>query len=438
MATPGTDKLVASSVTAPVLKRSNYRWMLAVFALLLTFLSFMDRVNLSVAAPSIMKEFHFTLVQIGMLQTAFFICYAFCQIPAGMYTQHFGHRRVLPLAIVWWSVFTSLTAACGRFFSWIVLRALFGIGESPVYPGLNAAFSDWFPKRERGKSSACLVMGSCLGQIIGLPLSVVVMVNWGWRAVFISFGLLGIVIAAAYYALLRTHPRESKFVNAAELEYITEGKVTVTKAERSMPPWNDFLRSSQFWAIAVACAAANFINYIFVAWLPVYLLEAHHFSLKQMGTAASCVFAGPALGGMTCGIVADHVIRKGLGTSAIRAWLGGTGLLLCSCGLYLTAVSANQWLTVTWLSLSLACFGFSISASWAVCVDIGGKFAGAVTGWMNFWGQFIGGGLGPLLIAWIASRYSWRAAIFFTALVGIIGATSWIFVKPDVPLKSVA
>jgi ACS family glucarate transporter-like MFS transporter len=438
MATPNAGTLLDSRMGAPAAKRSNYRWTLAIFALLLTFMSFMDRVNLSVAAPAIIKEFHFTMVQIGMIQTAFFVCYACCQIPAGMLTEFLGHRRVISLAVIWWSVFTSVTTLCGKFSSWIVVRGVFGIGESPVYPGVNNAISIWFPKKERGKAAGFLMSGGCFGQIIGMPLSVYIMVAWGWRAIFVVFGLAGTVLAIVYYILMRTHPRESKFVNKAELDYITEGREATAGTGRSIAPWKDFFRSSQFWAIVIPCVATNFINYIFVTWLPVYLLEAHHFSLKQMGFAAVFVFAGPAVGGMTGGIIADHVIRTQRGTPRIRAWLGGLGLLLCCCGLYMTATSTGQWLTVMWLALSLCCMGFSFSSGWASCADIGGKFTGTVTGWMNFWGQLIGGGLGPVLIAWIASRYSWQAAILVTASMGIVGAIGWIFVKPDIPLKNTA
>jgi ACS family glucarate transporter-like MFS transporter len=368
------------------------------------------------------------------MQTAFFVCYALFQIPSGMLTEGWGHRRVIPLAVVWWSVFTSLTAFCGKFSTWIVVRGIFGIGESPVYPGLNGAFGNWFPRKERGGASAFLVTGSCIGQIIGMPLSVIILAKWGWRTVFVSYGVAGLAIAAAYYVLLRTHPRESKFVNAAELDYILEGKDSAP-AKKGLAPWKTFFRSSQFWAVAVPAVAANFINYVFIAWLPVYLLEARHFSLKEMGMAAAFVFAGPAAGGMIGGFASDTFIRNRWSTSVVRAWFGGVGLLLCCCGLYMTAVSANRWLTLAWLSGSLFCMGVSFNASWASCTEIGGRFGGTVTGWMNFWGQLIGGGLGPILIAWIASRYDWQTAIITTAGMGIIGAISWIFVRPDLPLR---
>ncbi len=438
MATPRAGTLVDSSEGVSAQKRSNYRWTLAIFANLFALLSFMDRINLSVATPAIIKELHFTIVQIGTIHTAFFVCYALCQIPAGMLTEYLGHRRVLPFAVIWWSVFTCLTTLCGKLSSWIVVRGVFALGESPVYPGVNTAISIWFPKKERGKAAGFLQSGGCVGRIVGIPLAVYIIVAWGWRAIFLVFGLAGIVLATAYYILMRTHPRESRFVNKAELDYITEGREASAGAKRGIPPWKDFLRSSQFWAIIVPCFTTNFINYIFVAWLPVYLLEAHHFSLKQMGSAAIFVFAAEAGGGLTGGAIADHVIHTQRGSQRIRAWLGGIGLLVCCFGLCMMATSTAQWFTVIWLAVSLCSMGFSMGALWASCADIGGKFTGTVTGWMNFWGQLIGGGLGPVLIAWISSRYNWQAAIFVTASMGIIGAIGWIFVKPDIPLKNTA
>ena len=435
MATPSAGTLIDCSKDVAAQKRTNYRWTLAIFVHLFALMSFMDRINLSVATPGIIKDLHFTIVQIGTIQTAFFVCYALCQIPSGMLTEYLGHRRVLTFAVIWWSIFTCVTALCGRFSSWIVVRGVFAIGESPVYPGSNTAIAIWFPKKERGKAAGFLQSGGCVGRIIGIPLAVYIMAVWGWRAIFLVFGLAGVVLATAYYILMRTHPRESKFVNKAELDYITEGREASTGTKRSIAPWKDFFRSSQFWAIIIPCVATNFINYIFVAWLPVYLVQARQFSLKQMGLAAVFVFAAEASGGLTGGSIADHVIRTQRGTPRIRAWLGGMGLLVCCCGLYMTATSTGQWITVMWLALSLCSMGFSMGALWASCADMGGKFTGTVTGWMNFWGQLIGGGLGPVLIAWIVSRYNWQAAIFVTAAMGVVGAIGWIFVKPDIPLK---
>lgn len=249
-------------------KRTNFRWSLAIFAMLMTFMSYIDRINLAVTTPAIMKELHFTKVQIGTFQTVFFICYALFQIPSGTLTEFFGHRRIVPLALTWWSVFTSLTAVCRGFSTWIVVRALFGMGEAPIYPGLNAAFSYWFPRRERGRAVGMLVMGAKFGPAVGIPAATLIMLRWGWRSVFVTFGALGVVIALAYYLLLRTHPSESRFVNEAELEYIADGQAEIPVATKTMPPWKDMLRSGQvgrgcairhgrLYSVCIYCLAAG-------------------------------------------------------------------------------------------------------------------------------------------------------------------------------------
>jgi ACS family glucarate transporter-like MFS transporter len=415
-------------------KRTNFRWTLAVFAMLMTFMSWIDRVNLAVTAPAIIKELHFTKVQLGMMQSIFFVCYAVFQIPSGTLTEFFGHRRIVPLALAWWSVFTSLTAFCRSFSTWMVVRGLFGMGESPIYPGLNAAFAYWFPRRERGRAVGMMVMGAKFGPAVGIPAATLIMLHWGWRAVFVSFGAVGIVIALAYYLLLRTYPRESRFVNEAELVYIADGQTTAPTAAKVMPPWKELFSSSQVWAVAAQFAMVDYIQYVFIAWLPLYLLEAHKFSLKQMGFFASLPELGFAFGTIACGVVGDYLIGKGLAGSRSRAWFGGVGMLACALGLAVTALVSAKWAVLVGLTFSLMSLGFTITSAWTSCTDIAGKFSATVSGWMNFWGNIVGGAA-PIITAWIATQYGWQPAIFVTAATGLIGALCWLFVKPHKPLQ---
>lgn len=415
--------------------KTNYRWTLAIFAMLGTFMAYMDRVNLSVAAPAIMKELHFTKMQIGTLQTLFFVVYAFGQIPSGIIADRetFGHRKVVPLALGWWSIFTTLTAFCRSFSAWVVVRTLFGIGEAPLYPALTASFPKWFPKSERGKAVGFMIMGARFGPLIGMPLAAMIMLQWGWRSVFVIFGVLGIVIAIAYYVMLRNYPRECRQVNQAELDYIAEGRAAATTQKKSSPPWKDFFSSGQFWAIGGQFAMGTYINYMFIAWLPLYLLEAHHFSIKQMGFMAAVPELGYALGNIFCGIACDYLIGRKLAGSKSRAWFAGIGMLLCCGGLYLTAVATNRWLTILWLTGALFCLGMNMNSAWTTCTQIAQNFAGTVSGWMNFCGNMFGAAA-PIITAWVATQYGWQSAILVTAVVGMLGGVCWIFVKPDHPL----
>ena len=426
---------VQSSQSIPPVKRTNYRWVLAFFAMLMIFMNYIDRVNIAVAAPSIMKELHFTKVQLGFLQTVFFLAYALSQIPSSTLIEYFGHRKVVPISLAWWSAFTSLTALCHTFGSWVVVRALFGIGEAPAYPGLTSAFYNWFPKSDRGRAVGIMLLGSKLAPVFGIPAATLLMIHFGWRSIFWVFGAIGLLIALAYYLLLTTYPHESRFVNQAELEHIADGKPLVAPNQKKpLAPWGQFLRSPQFWCIGVQLGMANFVSYVFIAWLPVYLLEAHHFSLKAMGFAAAIPELAFALGNISSGLFSDYLIGHKIATSRARAWLGGSGHLFCCFGLYLTAISDTKVTTIFWLSVALAFLGFAMNASWTSASELGGIYSGSVSAGMNFLANLLGG-MAPIIVAWVATGWGWKAAILVTALSGIIGATCWIFVRPDRPLK---
>ncbi len=315
----------------------------------------------------------------------------------------------------------------------MIVRGLFGVGESPIYPGLNAAFMYWFPRRERGRAVGMMVMGAKFGPALGIPDLYTHHAALGLASGFYIFGAVGIVIAIAYYLLLRTYPRESRFVNEAELVHIADGQSEPPTATRAMPPWKQLLGSGQVWAVGAQFAMVDYIQYVFVAWLPVYLLEAHHFSLKQMGIWGGVPELGFAFGTIACGVIGDYLIGKKLAGSESRAWFGGLGLLVCALALGLTAVSSQKWTTLVGLTFALMALGFTITSSWISCTDIAGKFSATVSGWMNFWGNIVGGRVpssppGSLCIT--DGRLP-----FSTASTGIVGAICWLFVQPHKPLQ---
>jgi ACS family glucarate transporter-like MFS transporter len=174
--------------------------------------------------------------------------------------------------------------------------------------------------------------------------------------------------------------------------------------------------------------------YVFLAWLPLYLMEAQGFSLQKMGIAAAFPWAALCAMIFVTGYVSDKLIAAGVSKHRARTIFGASGLVLSGVALYLAAVSTSTTMNVVWLTVSLGALGFTFNASWSACIDIGGKFCGSVSGWMNFLGN-IGGVIAPTLTAWIATNYGWQAAIVVTSMSAVIGVIAWIAVKPDVPLK---
>ncbi|HWR37997.1 MAG TPA: MFS transporter [Patescibacteria group bacterium] len=412
----------------------NFRWVLAVLMFLITFISYMDRVNLSVATPEIMKEFNFTKMDIGFFQTVFFMGYSAMQVPGGILAEYFRHRIVVVGAVAWWSVFTALTAFAGTFSQWVMVRAAFGLGEGPVYPALSTFIARWFNPAEKGKASSLMLSGAFVGPVLGPAATVALMLAFGWRSVFVIFGLVGLVIAVAWLIFAKNSPKESPYVSAAELKYIDEGRDAAVEDKKELAPWKSFIASPQFWAIGIQYFIVDYIMYVYLAWLPLYLMEAQKFSLTKMGIAASFPWAALCLVTLTTGALSDKLVAAGASKAKARSWLAIVGLVFCSLFLYLGAIATEPVMNVAWLTLSLGSLGLSFPASWSACMDLGGKFSGSVSGWMNFWGN-IGGCIAPLLTAWIATNYGWQAAIIVTALSAIIGILAWLLVKPDIPLQ---
>jgi ACS family glucarate transporter-like MFS transporter len=333
-----------------------------------------------------------------------------------------------------WSVFTCLTPLCHTFGAWVLVRGLFGIAEAPAANGANIAISNWFPKHERGRAVGIFLLGSKIGPALGIPAATMLMIHYGWRAAFWGFGVFGLLCAFLYFVLLRTHPHESRFVNKAELEHICAGQaIGASMQEKALAPWGQFLRSRQFWCIGIQWGMASVVVWVFLVWLPVYLIEAHHFSLKGMGFAAMVPEAAYGLGVIICGLASDYVISHEIASSKARAWFGGGGQLISCLCLYMTATSESKLATIVWLSIALFFTGFSFNSGWTSASDLGGRFSGSVAGWMQTLNLI--SAPAPVIVGWVATHWGWKAGVLVPAMSGIIGATCWVFVHPERPLK---
>ena len=422
------ERQQTAAAAAPA--RTNFRWKIAFLIFLISFVAYMDRVNLSVATPVIMQEFGFTKIDMGFIQTCFFAGYALMQVPGGMLAEKLGLRRTGALAILWWSIFTALTAFAKGKVSFAAVRLLFGMGEGPVFPALGAATFSWFNTREKGKASSSILMGTFFGPVVGPAITVALMAAMGWHAVFIIFGLVGIVLAWVWHKYAHDNPAHSPYVNEAEYAHITEGRAAASK-KKSVAPWSQFLRSSQFWAVGIQFMVVDYIMYVFLAWLPLYLTEVHNLSLKAMGIWASFPWIDLMAMVFVAGYISDKMAngKNSERQYTMRTFTAMAGVAVTSIGLYVAAHTPSAEMNIFWMTVSLGALGFSMSASWATVISLGGKYTGSVSGWMNLWGN-IGGVLAPIVTAYFVTNYGWNDAFIATSLFGIVAIVAWIFVKP--------
>ncbi|HEV2957096.1 MAG TPA: MFS transporter [Xanthobacteraceae bacterium] len=429
------------------------RWYILVLISLMYLITYLDRVNISAAAPVISKEFGFDKITMGAIFSAFVWAYALFQVPGGWLGDRFGPRRMLTLIVSYWSVMTAATAAATGAISFVVVRFLFGIGEAGAFPVATRAMQLWYPRRERGFVQGITHSASRLGAAIAPPIVVSIMIGvefhvpWfdfsfslpalGWRAAFYICGAVGIVWAAIWYFVYRNLPEEHARVNRAELARIRgvddKGNINTPKIESMAAlPWGILLRSPNMWAIMCAYFTYVYCLWIFLSWLPSYLVDYRQFTLVKVGWLASLPLLAGVVGDTVGGLATDWLLRKTGSAKLARRAVAIFGLLGCCVCIVPAALVQDPYAAVALLTASGFFLECTIGPAWAVPMDTGGKYSGTVSGMMNMAGN-IGGALSPLVFGILVQLGSWQAPFIVAAVLLVIGAAIWAFwLDPDV------
>ena len=291
------------------------RWYILILISLMYLITYLDRVNISTAAPVISKEFGFDKITMGVIFSAFVWAYALFQVPGGWVSDRFGPRKVLTTIVAYWSVMTAATAIATGATSFIVLRFLFGVGEGGAFPGATRAMQMWYPKHERGFVQGITHSASRLGAAIAPPLVVLIITTLGWRSVFYICGAVGLVWSVLWYFAYRDLPEDHVLVNADELKYIrgtdAQGNAISVKTDKKPSvPWGTMLRSPNMWAIMCAYFTYVYCLWIFLSWLPSYLVEFRHFTLIKVGLFASLPLWAGVVGDTVGGLATDWLLAK--------------------------------------------------------------------------------------------------------------------------------
>jgi sugar phosphate permease len=416
---------------------SKGRWYILGLICLMYLITYLDRVNISTAAPAIREEFGFDKVTMGYIFGAFGLAYALFQVPGGWLSDRFGARPVLAAIVAYWSVMTAATAAAAGASSFIIVRFLFGVGEAGAFPGATRAMQLWYPRQERGFVQGLTHSASRLGAAIAPAIVAVIVTTLGWRSVFYICGAFGVVWAIWWYVSYRNLPEEHHLVNSAELAHIRgvgeDGQIKEAVMERSAAnvPWGTLLRSSNMWAIMCAYFTYIYCLYIFLTWLPSYLVEARHFTLLSIGFFGALPLVGGVIGDTVGGVATDWLLHKTGSAKLARRSVAITGLLGCAVFIVPAALTEDPYMAVIGLTGAMFFLECTIGPAWAVPMDTGGKYSGTVSGMMNMAGN-LGSALSPLAFAYLAQYYSWELPFIIAALLLVIGAAIWAFwLDPD-------
>jgi len=404
-----------------------YRYRTLALLCSLTTLTYLDRICISIVGVRVKTEFSLNNEQFGWILASFSLAYALFEIPSGVMGDRIGPKAVFIRIVLWWSLFTALTGFATGLLTLMILRFLFGIGESGTYPNCMIVMSRWFPAQEMGRSLTWVGIGSQIGSAIAPIIIVPLAVAYGWRMPFYVNAAIGLVWVLICYGWFRDTPREMKNISPAELSYI-ENNSRYSPTQHSIS-WKMILKNRNVWFLMLMYFCCQWANYFFVAWMPVYLQEGRNFSENDMKLTVFTLFIVGIIGFLAGGVAGDVLMKK-KGLRFGRRFVGILGLGMCSLLLFLGAVLPQNAMAAYCLIAANGFFSFGVMVSYAVCTDIGRNNAGTVTGAMNFFGQMGAFFLAVIFGKIVESTGSFKYPLYVVALVMLTGALLWLAIDP--------
>ena len=414
---------LGESRVEPDTSTTQPRWGILALLFAISAVTYMDRVNISVTARQMMPAYGLTDQDMGYIFSAFVFGYALCQIPGGRLGDRWGARLVLACALVWWSLFTALTALVatlplatlvGVVGALVIVRFFLGVGEAVALPNFNRAVADWMPPGQRGLGIGIAIGGIGVGAAITPPLASWVMVNYHWQSVFYLSALVGLVVALLW--VLCSHNRRSG---------------GGTKAEIISPPipWRQILRSRSLWWLVASYACLGYVAYIYMSWFYLYLVNVRGIDLLRGGWLAAGPFLAILVFCPLGGWITDRLVPT-LGLKKARLSIGMIGMGLAGGLIAVGAWIESQTLAIVCLSLGAGWLYFTVGAYWSVTTDLSKTHAGTLSGVMNT-GANIGGVISPSLTPWLAEHWGWTASLLFAAGIALFGGLMWMKVDPE-------
>lgn len=392
---------------------------------LLYMITYMDRVVMSAAVPSIQKEFGFSTITMGWILAAFQFAYAVFNIPSGWLGDRIGPRKALTLVVVWWSGFTALTAASFNATSMIICRFLFGMGEAGAFPIATRSLSHWMLPAERGWAQGITHAGSRLGGALTPAIVAAIILSWGWRAPFLIFAVFGVIWGIVWYQYYRDRPDEHGSVNQAERDLIRNALNRKARPNQDIP-WGQILSNPQTWLLSAMYTCYGYSIGIYLSWFPKYLVDTHSMDLAKMGLFASAPLLAGVAGDILGGLVSDHLVKRTNITFGRRI-VAVVGFAVAGAAILLAINIPNPVTSVAVFALAVFSLELTVGVSWAVALDIGDEFAGSLSSIMNTAGN-LGATVSAAGTAYLVTAYSWNAAFSVLAVLGFIAAVLFLWI----------
>lgn len=404
---------------------SRKKHVILAMLVILGMVTFLDRINISVAGSSIMHDLNLSPSEWGWVQSAFILSYGLLQIPMGALGDRYGHRKILSAIVLWWSLFTAFTGLAGGLASLLVIRFMFGIGEAGSSPCSTGVISRWFEKDEVGKAQGYVWAASRMGGALTPFVVIPVMMSVGWRAAFYLLGALGIVWAVVWYWYYRD--RDEK------LEVRGERKPSSSDQPQGISLVSHLASNTQFGLICGMYFFYAFGSWFFFSWFPTFMELGRGFDKSELTYAVAVPFVMSMIGNIAGGHLTDKLTRK-YGIKTGRKALGSTSLAVSAVCMFLAAFIPGKMAVFIFLSLCFGIFDLMLPSAWALCIDLGKRQAGTLSGAMNTAGNIGGFCCGILFGQLVQQSGNYNLPLYMIAAMLVVSAVLFAFINPEKPI----
>lgn len=395
-------------------------------------INYLDRTNISVAAPAISADLELSSVQLGLIFSAFAWTYAALQIPGGIVVDKVGARLLYSVMLFFWSIATLFQGFVNSFVVLLGLRASIGIFEAPAYPANNAIVTKWFPENERASAIAIYTSGQFIGLAFLFPILAVIQDQLGWRGLFIISGIIGILYALVWYIFYRD-PKDHKTVSNEELAVIEKGGgmalSTNKPSGKTKFSWADLaeaFKHRKLWGVYIGQFCVGSVSIFFLTWFPTYLVEYRGLDFIKSGFLASIPFLAAFAGVLLSGFTSDYLVKKGYSVEVSRK-----APVLCGLLLSVSVIGANFTDDTFYIIffLALAFFGNGLASITWVFVSLMApkRLIGLIGGVFNLIGG-LSAVIVPVVIGFLVKDGDFSPALFFIGGITLLGFLSFLLV----------
>jgi ACS family glucarate transporter-like MFS transporter len=417
------------------------RWVVLLLLFAVSFVSYVHRLNFNVAGEFMMDDLGFSKMQLGWMISAFIACYTIFQLPGGMAGERFGPRRVMTWIVVLWGVFTLLSGLLPGLtlggttlglISLLLVRALMGVFQAPVFPVMAGNIASWFPVGGWAFPTALTSSGLTLGAMATSPLVAWLAVTYGWRTSLYVTVPFTLAVAALWWWYVRDDPAEHSGVNEAELRLIQADKDN-WEDEGGKRLWLQVLANREVLLLTASYFCANYAFYFFFSWFFIYLVEDRGFTAIGGGFAAAVPWLFAAFAAALGGGVCDWACKRWGPRWGCRG-PSAAALTLVAVALLVGAVVDDAWVALAFLSLALGLEQFTEGAYWAGMTFVARRHTATATGILNTGGNVVGV-LSTQMFVLLEDQFGAMVAVASGAVFALLAALLWLLIRVDRPLQ---